>query len=1310
MLRRGDGQRAGVHVSWLTSLIAAAVLTAAGLIFVCAPAKAAHIYTLSGQFGQFGSEAGQLNGPEGLAVNGSTHDVYVADRHNQRVAQFTADGTFVRTWGWGVTDGQPKFEICEPPAACQAGQEGSEPAQFSFPLGVAVDNSPSALDPSKGDVYVADGNPRVEKFDSSGHYLATITEGTAGPFEGLVRGVAVSASGDLWVYTEASEAGTVSEFGPTGNALISWTTGLGLGFGIGVDAGEHVYVSTSTGSVEKFTSAGANLGTLDETNANASAIGTDLGTNAIFVDERSFIAKYDASATLPATPIAEFGSGTLSSSRAVAVDATTGEVFAAQFAETGPNINAFRLVLVPDVTTGAASGVTGQSADVAGAVNPDGVAASCTVEYGTTTSYGQRVPCDPAQAGNGNAPVAVTATLLGLQEGTEYHYRVDASNANGTNTGEDRTFTTTSPPLIESASATPLTPAEARLDAKIDPMGFNTTYWFELGPTAAYGTRVPVPPGTLALASGSQTVTSPVTGLSSDTTYHFRVVAESSEGRTTGGDHTFVSPSGAGTVLPDARSYEMVTPSYKAGVPVTGAPATITNDGTKLLGLSLGGFAGVENDEVGTNGEFGAWYAFNRVEGSGWSAAPATPAAKDLPHAVPQVTGPDTSIWSSATVPGGGGHGEEHLILRSADGSLRDIGPVWPPAVGAHRSLTTYVVEAATGDGSHVVYSIEYGPFLWPFDSTVPARPSLYAYDGPQAAPSLVGVSGARGSSSLISQCGTVLGDAWEANGSVLNALSNDGASIVFTAVAGSEHASPYAHTTCADGEGHTGAAPAANELYARVAGSSTTWVSEPACSRVSPACHNVSTDTYTTAAQSEAAAVRFAGASASGSKVFFSTTQQLTNGDTDATPDLYEYDFSAPAGQRLVQVSAGGMGDPTPGSSADVQGVAGVSEDGERVYFVARGVLTDEPNSTGDRAQPGADNLYLYAPDATHPGQHSTSFVARLCSGPQTSGTVADAQCPTTLNADEATLTDNHNDLGLWRPSEKPQINLTPDGRFAVFASYGDLTADDTSTARQVFEYDGQTGTLTRISIGERGFNDGGNAGLGDARIVSSYHTAHGFTDSTSRRVGSRMRTMSDDGSYVFFQSPAGLVPHALNDVPIDASGDFAQNVYEYHAGHVYLISDGNDTASQITKEGHQSAVTLIGTTPTGRDVFFTTADRLVAQDTDTQIDIYDARVDGGFPPPPVESACRDEGCQGVSSTPLFTAPPASAGFFGPGNATPPMIKPLTRAQQLAKALRACRAKKVKRKRLQCKARARRRYGAKSKGARAKRHRGRRG
>jgi hypothetical protein len=668
--------------------------------------------------------------------------------------------------------------------------------------------------------------------------------------------------------------------------------------------------------------------------------------------------------------------------------------------------------------------------------------------------------------------------------------------------------------------------------------------------------------------------------------------------------------------LPDCRAYELVTPPAKNGAVVSPSLPTLAADGSSLTGAATAAFAGLPNDELASQGI--AFYRFART-GSGWVTTPI-----QIFQGEGQSIGVNDSVWRPAGGPSQ--FGVEHISLRRPDGTLRDVGPVWPPAFGPSRSSYA-IVGAASEAANGIVFSSSEPTPRWPFDTNVSGS-SLYEYIGTNnSEPTLVGVSGGPGATTLIGQCGTSLGSSEHILfGSKYNAISANGQTIFFDAEAESHGLSSTpigawaSSSTCTNGAS-TGTAPPTDELYAHLGGSETVWVSGPQCTPAS-ACDNVSTEPYTTEEASRAAAVSFEGASADGSKAFFTTTQQLTNSDTDSTRDLYEYDFDAPPGQRLTQVSAGGSGDATPGSGAEVEGVSRISEDGSHVYFVAKAVLTTEPNGVGDEAQAGEDNLYAY--DTT---THLTAFVATL--SPQ--------------------------DSADWAPegTTSHPIQATPDGRFLVFTSVADLTPGDTSSAAQVFEYDAQSGSLLRVSIGENGFNDNGNTALGGATIVrTSYNVsgqAEGFT-----RGGALARTMSDDGSYVFFESPNGLTPKALDDVEIDSEGDLAQNIYEYHAGHVSLISDGNDTSliGRVSGGRQKSGVLLAGTDASGADVFFTTVDPLVFQDTDTQVDVYDARIGGGFPAPLEPPVCRgEETCKAPAAQPPPEPGAATSTFSGPGN-----------------------------------------------------------
>ena len=102
------------------------------------------------------------------------------------------------------------------------------------------------------------------------------------------------------------------------------------------------------------------------------------------------------------------------------------------------------------------------------------------------------------------------------------------------------------------------------------------------------------------------------------------------------------------------------------------------------------------------------------------------------------------------------------------------------------------------------------------------------------------------------------------------------------------------------------------------------------------------------------AAERRYCGASADGSKVFFTSNAELTNdaytGPDDNAPNLYEYELSGEPGVpgRLTDLSV-----DDSGNGAGVLGLVQISEDGSYVYFVAEGDLAED-------ATPGAPNLYV--------------------------------------------------------------------------------------------------------------------------------------------------------------------------------------------------------------------------------------------------------------------------------------------------------------------------------------------------------------
>jgi hypothetical protein len=1302
------------------------------------------------QEGEEGSGNGQFKNPTAVAVNSSTSltepaagDVYVVDKGNNRVERFSSTGAFL-----GQFDGSGAFEVeGKAEAGVAAGSRGQpgeiNTGKFSNPEGIAVDNSGSPLDASAGDVYVVDtGHDVIDKFSPLGAYLGQITTGAGGAaFSGLM-GVAVDPSGTVWAYVgiaevAGAEVDTYSDAEP--NAFLPARSLAGLfansapGPGIAVDSEDHLYVYheehlaklRSTGFIENPEFNGVERQSI--------GVAVDPSTGHVYVGGFSGegtekqVEDFASSGVL----LDAVSSSQLTSVTGIGVNSATNDLYVAD--ASGARVDILDPVTFPNVLTEVASALQRTSAVLNGTVEPEGPALTqCEFEYISDAALKEASGFDfqeleatfkfssaqifetfaadtgHASCENPGAPeisgfgsVAVHADVGGLQEGTTYHFRLIAANASGPAAGEAQAFATTTPPKIDAAAVLNLTATAADLTARINPDSGATTYHLEYGPNSGYGITIPVPDASIGEGSADVPVTQHIAGLSANVTYHWRVVATNEAGVVGGADHTFVYDT-AGGGLPDNRAYEMVTPPQKNGALIGGVPFAakpdIAEDGSRMIIGTLQCFAGAVSCpavELAT----GSPYAFTRGAG-GWVPTPLAPAATQFETNTWTIFSAnlDTALFAAPTPP----NGEHDFYARQPDGAFLHVGPLTPPEAGPSKNVESPFnsPNAATADLSHFVYS---SAPVWPFDASQGTTPLEYA-GSEKETPFLVGVSGGPTSNALISSCTTKLGAGLASQG----ALSVDGHTVYFTAVVES-HPPSGGDRPCPGGTGANQTTPVpVEELYARVDGGEpearTVAISQPRAPQTlssTPADENCTTEECQKdiAEQANWRDGQFVGASADGSQVFFTDTQQLTDDATeDPSPvdtaesngcsqttesggcNLYLYDSSS-GGHGLIDASAC---DACAGG-ARVQGVMAVSGDGSRVYFVAKGVLTGGANDQGQSAHEGSANLYVFERDASLPHGGRVAFIAAL----------------------------PLSDSSSWTsPSSTPEApgtpaNVTPDGRFLVFSSSGDLTADDTATngAHQIFEYDAQSRRLVRVSIGEHGFNDNGNTGVGDAAIVPA---KRGDLRAGPARTDP---TMSHDGAYVFFMSPVGLTTHALNDVQIgdkEGSPRYAQNVYEYHEGTVSLISDGHDASVEPSELCNQfSTVCLLGSDATGSNVFFATADPLLPQDTDTQLDIYDARICTPSepclkPPPPVASGCLGEACHGTP--PATPGPPdvPTSTFNGAGNAgnvvMPPPRKAETAAQkkakQLATALKRCRKDRNTKKRRTCEKQARTKYG----------------
>jgi hypothetical protein len=190
------------------------------------------------QTGIAGGGAGQLYEPLAVVVDPSG-DVYVAELYNWRIDEFSAAGSFIKAYGWGVSDGASQFETCT--STCQRGEAGGGAGEFGDPDGVATDSS--------GDVYVADyGDARIDEFSAAGSFIKAygwgvsdgasrfetctstcqtgIVGGGAGEFEGP-RAVATDSSGNVYVADWFNNR--IDEFSAAGSFIKAYGWGVSDG-------------------------------------------------------------------------------------------------------------------------------------------------------------------------------------------------------------------------------------------------------------------------------------------------------------------------------------------------------------------------------------------------------------------------------------------------------------------------------------------------------------------------------------------------------------------------------------------------------------------------------------------------------------------------------------------------------------------------------------------------------------------------------------------------------------------------------------------------------------------------------------------------------------------------------------------------------------------------------------------------------------------------------------------------------------------------------------------------------------------------
>jgi hypothetical protein len=447
----------------------------------CLPEPGPHPCLFS--FGRSTTEA--FSNPNGIAVDESTGDVYVADIAADTVYKLSASGEPV-DFTAGAAAGSNALTGLDTPT-----KAFSFPNVYGTPAQIAVDNSTDPSDPSRGDVYVMDlGHDVIDKFNADGEYIAQLT----GPFDEGPTGLAVTADGDVVVGVRYfnSVTGPLSSHGlservalfdnATANNFLKSDVEYGGGqSNIETSAAppEHSFAVGPTGAyymlfecgcIEKFGGGSiflVQLGKLDEGPGDV-AMAVDPVSGHLYVDDQSKVVEWDTGGmdgleraahssdqgAATGALVSEFGSlalsGTSTQEGGVAVNGTNGEIYVSNPSDGKVYVFASS---TPAVAPGVAANVTQTGATLQGSIDPRGVHVnSCEFEYEkasppdelgasslTTpvTRFRHSVSCaQTGQIGSGTSPVGVSAEIGGLEAGMLYYYRLTTGNADGEGASE----------------------------------------------------------------------------------------------------------------------------------------------------------------------------------------------------------------------------------------------------------------------------------------------------------------------------------------------------------------------------------------------------------------------------------------------------------------------------------------------------------------------------------------------------------------------------------------------------------------------------------------------------------------------------------------------------------------------------------------------------------------------------------------------------------------------------------------------------------------------------------------------------------
>jgi hypothetical protein len=670
----------------------------------------------------------------GLDVNWKTGRVYALDPNMSRVQVFNSNGELLFTFG-------------------EEGEDGGQFGKYSS-QGLSIDQE-------TGDVYVGEAggpfsNSRVSKFNEEGEFILTFGKEVNATTEG---DICTAASGDECragntheggnqhdgeisqgaapivnqlthaVLVPLPGSGRLQEFSP-GGAFIQSFPVPNIGEFI-ASQGEFLYGRASQGgALNKWTSSGSLVGPFSPLFANGEfqvnqisiAPGTDTPS-----EMRLFSSMFDASHgyyavgewNLAGELLQEHAPGIGGGGQIyVAVDPINEKIYSTNGYPDGRLFVISHPVTLPKAAIQPVTNLTDNSVTVHGTVNPEGspFVTGYHFEYRrdvdskwTNIPSSGGFPAD-VELGNGTSDIPVEIDIEELEPNTLYHVRLVATRkeGGGSTRSEDLTFTTDPvPPVLSLIAATHVTDGHATLQAAVDAKHAPTTYYFEYGPTAAYGTTLPADmEGDAGSKLGPTGVFEQIDGLEPGTTYHFRLIASSIGGTAESEDFEFHTYTTAEENWAK-RDLELVNNPDKGNQNAFPAPGIyrnpISDDGKEVL---WGTFSGAPGSPSG----FAAIFLAKRDEATGWhNQAIGPPSAEemfgggDLYYAV-SAASKDFSTYVVNAQAGFFDENHPHVWLRLTLNGEQEL----IQDTGAE-SLSRVAV---SDNGEHVVYENPEGEFI----------------------------------------------------------------------------------------------------------------------------------------------------------------------------------------------------------------------------------------------------------------------------------------------------------------------------------------------------------------------------------------------------------------------------------------------------------------------------------------------------------------------------------------------------------------------------------------------------------------------